>query len=234
MKRLSAMLAVLWFCPAIPASGAPSRLPDPAAVAAGVTARLVLGSAMEVGLIAGAAAAQVCGTNNAPIEAARPIPADTAAPRSPVEPVDPSAPEPSPAVSPEASPPVRPDPAAAVLAAPTAGIRFFTWFAFDSSELEIHPTELVIDMPVLSGLSDELNEDSDDVVEVDDRGEESCCSAVGTAEVTCDSTAWVFVLAEVPVAWATAAPCPASPAGLVVGCGGVNGDKVDAAAEEPA
>lgn len=149
--------------PAKPANGAPNRLPGPLAPTPGAAARLVAGSAVAVGLIAGAAAAQVCGTDNAPTVPARPIPAETAAPPSPGEPVDPSAPEPSAPVSPEASPPVRLDPEA-VLAAPTAGIRFFTWFAFDRSALDIHPTELVIDIPVLSGLSDELNDDRDDVV----------------------------------------------------------------------
>ncbi len=59
-------------------------------------------------------------------------------------------------------------------------------------------------MPVVRGLSDELKEDSD----VDDRGDASCCSAVGTVEVSCDRTAWVLVLAEVPMASATAALCP--------------------------
>lgn len=207
MKRRSALPAVPWLGPAIPASGAPSRLAGPT-VAAGVAPTLVLGSApAAVGAIVGAAAAQLGGTDNAPIDAARPISADTAAPPNPGEPADPSAPEPSAPVSPEASPPVRPDPDAAVLAALAGGIKDLIWFAFDSSALDIHPTELVIDMPVLSGLRDELNEDSDDVVEdVGDRGDASCCSAVGTVEVTCDSTAWVLVLAAVPVACATAAP----------------------------
>jgi len=43
-----------------------------------------------------------------------------------------------------------------------------------------------------------------------------------------------LVPAEVPVAWATAAACPASPAELVVGCGAANGVNCEAAAEEPA
>ncbi len=36
-------------------------------------------------------------------------------------------------------------------------------------------------------------------------GDASPCSAVGTAEVSCDSTVCVFVAADVPAAWATAA-----------------------------
>jgi hypothetical protein len=64
-------------------------------------------------------------------------------------------------------------------------------------------------------------------------GDASPCSAVGTAEVSCDSTACVFA-ADVPLAWATAAACPASPPGLVVGAGGVNGVSVVACADAPA
>ena len=55
---------------------------------------------------------------------------------------------------------------------------------------------------------------------VDCNGVASPCSAVGTAEVRCDSTVWVFVAADVPVAWATAAAWAASPPGLVVGAAG--------------
>lgn len=69
---------------------------------------------------------------------------------------------------------------------------------------------------------------------MDDSGDASCCRAVGTVEVTCDRTACASVLAELPVAWATAAPCPARPAGLLAGCGAVNGVKSDALAEAPA
>jgi hypothetical protein len=69
---------------------------------------------------------------------------------------------------------------------------------------------------------------------VDDSGDESCCSAVGTAEVTCDSAACVSALAEVPVTWATAVPCALSAAVLVVGCGAVNGTAFVALAEAPA
>jgi hypothetical protein len=43
-----------------------------------------------------------------------------------------------------------------------------------------------------------------------------------------------LVPAEVPVAWATAAAWPASPAELVVGCGAANGVNCEAAADEPA
>jgi hypothetical protein len=70
--------------------------------------------------------------------------------------------------------------------------------------------------------------------DVEGKGDASPCSAVGTAEVSCDSTVCVFVAAEVPVAWATAAAWPACPPGLVVVAGGVNGVSVVADADEPA
>lgn len=213
-----------------PARGNPPNIPpESPATPAGTAPRPVPDNAVAAGLIAGTAAPQLCGTDNAPIDAARPVPADTAAP-SPVNPVDPIALEPSPAVRPDARPPARPDPEAALLAAPRAGASDFIWFRFDRSPAEIYPTELVIDKPVLR----ELRDDVDDVAVADDRGEASPCSAVGTVEVTCDSAAWVFVAAEVPVACATAIPCAASAVGLAVWGGGVNGVSVAAAADEPA
>ncbi len=42
------------------------------------------------------------------------------------------------------------------------------------------------------------------------------------------------MLAELPTAWPTAVPCPARPAGLLAGCGGVNGVRSDALAEAAA
>jgi hypothetical protein len=44
----------------------------------------------------------------------------------------------------------------------------------------------------------------------------------------------VLLAADVPVAWATAAACPASPVALVVCCGAANGVNCEAAAEDPA
>lgn len=214
---------------AVPASGAPSRLGGSLPVAAGAAPELISGSVAAAGLTAGAAATQVCGTDNAPTAAARPTPAEPAAPLSPAEPKDPSAPGPSPLA--------RPDPEAVSVAALIPGINDFTWFAFESSALEIYPIRLVLDKTGLTVLSDEPSDASDGVDPVDDAddsGEASCCSAVGTVAITWDRTAWVLVLAAVPVAWATAAPCAASPAGLVVGCGGLNGVNVAALAEAPA
>src|SRR5579875_1574913 len=74
----------------------------------------------------------------------------------------------------------------------------------------------------------------DDVDDADDVGDARFCSAVGTAEVNCDSVDCVLVPAAVPDAWVTAAAWPASPAGLVVCAGAVNGVTLAAAADAPA
>src|ERR1700739_3319308 len=70
--------------------------------------------------------------------------------------------------------------------------------------------------------------------DVQGKGEASPCSAVGTAEVSCDSTVCVLAAADVPVAWASAAAWPPSPPGLVLCGAGVNGGSVVADADTPA
>lgn len=210
----------------------PSMAPGTPASADGTALRLVPNSAVAPGLIGDAAAAQLCGADNAPTKLARPIPAVAAAlvPR-PGKPADASTfvPDPSP---PSAGASV----VAAVLARLAFGIRLCSWFALDRPALAIHPVELVIDSTVLIELIDDDNDDNDDVDEddVDDAGAASPCSVCGMANIACDSVAWVFEVADVAVAWATAAPWVASAVGLVVCCGGVNGVNVDAAAEEAA
>lgn len=218
---------------AIPASGAAPSRPGALAVPAAAVVRLEPGSAVAWPLAA-VGAAQVGGTDRAPIEAARPKPPEAAAlpaPAVPAQPAGASAPWPAPAARPDGSPPVKPLPEAVVLAALSAGIKDLSWFRFDSSALDIHPTELVIDSAGLNELSDEFTDESADV---GDSGEASPCNAVGTADIACDSVAWVFVAADATVAWAAAAVCPASPPVLVVGCGAVNGVNCEATAEEPA
>src|ERR1700722_15471119 len=65
--------------------------------------------------------------------------------------------------------------------------------------------------------------DADDAAaDVEGNGEARPCSA----EVSRDSTVWVFVATDVPVAWATAAAWPPSPPGLMLCGGGVNGVSV--------
>jgi hypothetical protein len=70
--------------------------------------------------------------------------------------------------------------------------------------------------------------------DVEGKGEASPCSAVGTAEVSSDSTVCVLVAVDVAVAWATAAAWPLSPPGLMLCGGGVNGVSVVADADTPA
>jgi hypothetical protein len=69
--------------------------------------------------------------------------------------------------------------------------------------------------------------------DVEGKGEASPWSAVGTAEVSCDSTVCVLVAVDVAVAWASAA-WPPSPPGLMLCGGGVNGVRVAADADTPA
>src|SRR5271169_4078826 len=71
------------------------------------------------------------------------------------------------------------------------------------------------------------------VCDEDDDGEASPCSALGSAETSCDSVL-CWVPAGVDAAWATAADCAVSPPGLVVCCGSANGVSCVAAADEPA
>ena len=68
-------------------------------------------------------------------------------------------------------------------------------------------------------------------------GDERLCRACGVPEMSCgpdDMIVSISVPLEVPADWAAALTCPASPLGLVV-CGGVvNGVTCDAVAEVPA
>src|SRR5271169_4455039 len=68
---------------------------------------------------------------------------------------------------------------------------------------------------------------------LDAAGAAALVSALGTAESAC----WIVLCAlpaAVPVAWLTAADCPALPPGLVVCWGGLNGASDVAVAEEAA
>jgi hypothetical protein len=101
--------------------------------------------------------------------------------------------------APEPNPPSSPDPNSPFLTGlvvevyrPQHRVRVFP---IDTPGLRSDPGELVVDIYGISELS---------------------------GEVTCGKIACVFDAAELPVAWPTAAACPASPTGLVVCCGGVN------------
>jgi hypothetical protein len=61
----------------------PNRLPGLPAKTSGAAPKLVAGNATAASLIAGAAAVQPGGTDNAPTEAARPRPAEPADPTAP-------------------------------------------------------------------------------------------------------------------------------------------------------
>ena len=112
---------------------------------------------------------------------------------------------------------------------------WFTWLSADEKFVG-RPNSVKAPITVVGWLRPRklMMPDIPDVDAVDASGVLNDCSAVGTAAVSCDSIAWVFVAAELPTAWAAAAACPARPPGLAVGVGGVNGVNVEAAAEAPA
>lgn len=198
----------------IPANGnPPSMPPSPLPSAAGAAPRPV--PARAAAARAGAAAVQACGTDNDPTKPACPIPADSAAALPPTKPAeaDLSTPEPNPSAI------------AGANAAVADGSRPFSFSPVDRPALAIHAVELITDSIGLSELSAEDGDDS---------GEARPCNAEGSIEVTWVSAACVFVTIELPLTWATTAPCAASPAGLATCCGEVNGVNIDAAADEPA
>lgn len=65
---------------------------------------------------------------------------------------------------------------------------------------------------------------------VDAAGEAMLCRAFGSEEIICAACA-VLLAVLLPPAWVTAAPWLASPAGLVVSAGSLNGVTCVAAAE---
>lgn len=163
------------------------------------------GKAVEAGLIDGAAPAQVDGTDNAPIEAAWPIPADMAdpPPPRPVKLIDPSVPvlEASPLLTIDrtAPAPVAATPEAvafaAVLVPPIMNIRMSMLIGI-----------VAMRAGMVSALSDDIDDipDSGEVDDEDDpdAGEARVCSACGVAEISCpaDMTVSACVPAEVPAA----------------------------------
>src|ERR1700758_3261786 len=70
----------------------PNQPPDPAAPTCGIASRPVIGNPLAASRISGAALPQDCGTESPPTDAARPRPADAAAPPDPYDPtrVDPA------------------------------------------------------------------------------------------------------------------------------------------------
>lgn len=145
-----------------------------------------------IGLVAGAATAdQLGGTDNGPIETACPNPAVTAAPFPPKLAAEPSAPVD------ETRPPVRAGPAAvsAFPAAPVVVLSDFSMLIIDSARIGIID---MIDTGYRYDFSESSHAGSVDVEDVDGVGAARLCSAWGVEVVSCDSTAWVSVPAEVP------------------------------------
>lgn len=191
-------------------------------------------------LAAGAAAVQAAGADKAPTEVAWPIPAETPGrpvPRPPM-PVKVNAPVPEPIPADSAAP----NSLAAVLAARAAVAVLPVVKSLESMLIGI----VAIRSGVLSSFSidsDDVEDDEpDESVAVDARlarpcGEERLCRACGVPEMSCgpdDMIVSTSVPLEVPVDWAAAATWPASPLGLVVCGGAVNGVTCDAVAEVPA
>ena len=95
-------------------------------------------------------------------------------------------------------------------------VTVFQRFAFGPQVLQKLSSREFPEEPPLSRLS---SPESPDVDDVEVAGDAIPCSVVGTADVSCDSDAWVLV----PVACVAAAACPASAPGAVV-CGAVVND----------
>lgn len=186
----------------------------------------------------GAASVQAVGTDNAPADVAWPIPAEmTGAPvPRPLIPVSVNAlvPEPIPADW------TAPSSLAAVVAALAAVAVLPAVNSLDSMLIGIDANFI----GVLSSLSNAVEDDDDDVVSVAVEatalrlwGEERLCNACGIPEMSWgpdDMIVSASVVPEVAADWAVEATWVASPLGLVV-CGGVvNGVTCDAVDEAPA
>jgi hypothetical protein len=174
-------------------------------------------NAVAIDRVAGAAAAQLCGADNPPTKVARPIPADT-----------------PPLRAADAAPPPRPDPGAG--RTPLAG------FASAGSKCRVKSesvisTFLIDEIEVLvSWLASKSPKSKKSPKEVNDGGSAAAAGDASprSAVVIAEIIDCALVAADVPLAWATAAPCAACPAGLVFWAGAVNGVSVDALAEEAA
>lgn len=173
-------------------------------------------NAMGTGLMTGAPAVQLCGTDKAPMADARPTPADTAplpAPYRPGTAADGSVPAPD---STAATPAAPAAPATLALLASPAAL---------TMGLMIDATVLACPLAVVTCPFRVSHVDrSDDTVGRDDAvgvGEASPRSTAGTADIS-------------PGSVMSPARVPTSAAGMALAAGGVNGDTVVAAAEAPA
>ena len=160
----------------------PSVPPGPAGMTAGVAPALVTGNAEPTWLNAGAAEAQLCGTESMPTEAARPTPAVTAAlpmPGAPTTPVP--EPKPPPSVDPNAWNWWPKKPATGFtdrISAPAGPI-------IEMPDVDIDAPEPIPDtrpVPDVSAVDDDVrvvNNDDDDVDDIDEAVEAR--PALGTA-----------------------------------------------------
>lgn len=217
--------------------------------AAGVALTLAPGNAEPTWLNAGAAEAQLCGTESGPSEAARPTPAVTWA--LPI-PDAPKAPVPEPKPLPSVNPNIRIWLARTADLGPTDPTSEPAEPITERPKVDIDVAEPVPRlMPEVSAVDDDVrvvNTDSGDADDEDDieeaieassasaSGAQTGVSGVDSAKLSGEDIAVVngatvcaLVPTEVLTAWTTAAACPANPAGLVVGAGTVNGLSTDAA-----
>ena len=221
----------------------------PPGTAGGVASTpLAAGIAEATWLKAGAAEVQPWGTDNTPSEAARPIPAVTAASLIPGEPT---------ALAPEPQPLLSTDPNAwnplpnVLVVDPIEFISELAEPSIDMPEVDIDADEAAPDtrlVPEVSAVDDVMVVDVVDETEVAADASPSAALGIATevrgvdnTELTCVDTAAAScdtvctpVPAEVPAACVTAAASPAAPAGLVVSSGIVKAVNVAAAAAAPA
>lgn len=204
---------------------------------AGAAALAVLaGNDEATGLNAGAADAQLCGTDSTPTDVARPRPAVTAAPPRPGEA---SAPEPLPSAEPTAwklpnmltagvtdriSEPAEPS-----IDAPDA-----------PSDADEPAPEEANPAPEVNAVDDvvrPVNVNSGGVPDEDDDAASGAdvvaLSGIDVVDASGD-TVCALVPAPVPAACATAPACKAAAPSVVVGVGGTNGVSVEAACDAPA
>ena len=206
-------------------AGIPAGTAAIGAASSGATAQPGPSNAEAPELAAGAAADQLAGTDRPPTVDAWPKPASTGAPPTPVAPAGPAAP--AKAVTPEllatvcalvAKGTVAEAPLMAWLSNTEFGMVFMTHqAALFTNPLMVFATNGTPRIGVAWAAAA--------------TGEASAATALGKLEIVWISPACAPAAAP---AWATAAAWPASPAGLAVGAGGVNGLNVAALAEEAA
>src|SRR5690625_3514935 len=197
-----------------PASGTPPSVPPGPALAAAPLALVNVAVGEET---AGVVVPQVAGAERPPIGTARPRPAVTPLAPAPVDPADPATPgsEPSP-LAPGSSASV--PPSVTLPADWAAGL-------IEPDDTPSEATDLNSDPPLLAGDINPL------ALEITSDGEPAC----SPEEPRLASAACTLPATDDPSDWATAPVWPATPAGLVFCCGGLNGVAAAvAAADAPA